>query len=160
MDLKIPGTINYALYDPETGRVLMTGRTNRMETAEANAESYGGSIYLGHVNAETHLIIDGEPVPFTPSKPPEEIKEEILAATQQRLDDFARTRNYDGIMSAATYSTSTVEQFAAEGHRAVELRDQTWATLYQMLAEVQAGTRPMPDGYGEIEPELPALAWL
>jgi hypothetical protein len=45
-------------------------------------------------------------VPFTPAKTPEEIKAEILAATQRRLDEFARSRNYDGILSAATYAGS------------------------------------------------------
>jgi hypothetical protein len=28
-----------------------------------------------------------------------------------------------------------------------------------MLAEVLAGTRPMPSGYADIEGELPALSW-
>ena len=46
-----------------------------------------------------------------------------VAAVQVRLDDFARTRNYDGILSAATYATSTVSKFAAEGQCAVALRD-------------------------------------
>ena len=43
-----------------------------------------------------------KPEPFKPS--PEEIQAEIVAAAQQRLDDFARTRNYDGILSACTYA--------------------------------------------------------
>lgn len=87
------------------------------------------------------------------------LQSEIVAATQQRLDDFARTRNYDGILSAATYATSTVPKFQAEGQYAVEARDATWGTLYQILADVEAGTRPAPKGYADIEPELPALAW-
>jgi hypothetical protein len=88
-----------------------------------------------------------------------QLQASIVAATQQRLDDFARTRNYDGILSAATYATSTVPTFAAEGQYAVQARDATWASLYQIMAEVQAGTRPMPSGYAEIEGDLPELAW-
>jgi hypothetical protein len=107
-----------------------------------------------NVNAHPPTIED-----YAPAKAPEQIQAEILTATQRRLDEFARTRNYDGILSAATYATSTVERFAAEGQRAVEMRDQTWATLYQMLADVQAGTRPMPTAYGDIEPDLPSLEW-
>jgi hypothetical protein len=83
----------------------------------------------------------------------------IVAAVQARLDDFARTRNYDGILSAATYAASTVPKFAAEGQYAVTARDQTWATLYAILAEVQAGTRPVPTGYADIEADLPVLEW-
>ena len=92
-------------------------------------------------------------------KSPEELKSEIVAATQQRLDDFARTRGYDGILSACTYATSTVPKFQAEGQYCVNARDATWAKLYQILAEVEAGTRPMPSGYADIEPELPVLEW-
>ena len=87
------------------------------------------------------------------------IKQEIVDATQKRLDDFARTRNYDNILSACTYATSTVPKFQADGQYCVTARDATWATLYQVLAEVEAGTRPMPSGYADIEPLLPVLEW-
>lgn len=87
------------------------------------------------------------------------IKQEIVEATQARLDNFARTRNYDNILSACTYATSTVPEFAAEGQYCVNARDNTWATLYTVLAEVEAGTRPMPSGYADIEPLLPPLEW-
>lgn len=83
----------------------------------------------------------------------------IVAATQERLDGFARSRNYDGILSACTYAASTVPKFHAEGTHCVELRDATWATLYQVLAEVEAGTRPAPGSFADIEDELPALEW-
>jgi hypothetical protein len=88
-----------------------------------------------------------------------QVQSEIVTATQQRLDDFAKTRNYFGILSACTYATSTNATFAAEAQYCVEKRDQTWSTIYQIEADVKAGTRPMPTGYAEIEPELPSLAW-
>lgn len=87
------------------------------------------------------------------------VMREVTANTQKRLDEWAKTRNYDGILSLCTYATSTVPKFAAEGQYAVQARDATWATLYTILAEVEAGTRPVPSGYADIEPELPALAW-
>ena len=87
------------------------------------------------------------------------VKQEIVDATQKRLDDFARTRLYDGILSLCTYATSAVPKFQAEGQYGVTARDATWATLYQILAEVEAGTRPVPSGYADIEQYLPALAW-
>jgi len=87
------------------------------------------------------------------------LQDSIVEQTQQRLDDFARTRNYDGILSACTYATSTVPKFASEGQYCVEARDATWAALYQILADVQAGTRPAPTGFSDIDGDLPALAW-
>lgn len=96
-----------------------------------------------------------------PADPPTvgQIIADITTATQARLDSFARTRNYDGILSASTYATSTHPQFASEGQYCVIARDATWSALYVVMAEVEAGTRPMPDGYQDIEPDLPALVW-
>lgn len=82
----------------------------------------------------------------------------VQAAVQQRLDDFARTRNYDGILSAATYATSAVPKFATEGQYAVQARDVTWAACYQIMDDVQAGLRPMPT-IEQVLAELPALVW-
>lgn len=87
------------------------------------------------------------------------IKAEITAAVQQRLDDFARTRNYDDVLSLCTYATSTNPTFAKEGRYGVNMRDATWTKLYEMLAEVETGIRPAPTGYADIEAELPVLDW-
>ena len=157
----------FALYNPETGIIRLSIKGPSIEWAHAFMASeypaYGiievdrevdGSSERVDVTVDPHVI-----VPFIPAKTPEQIKAEILAATQQRLDEFAESRGYDGILSAASYVTSTVEQFATEGQRAVNLRDQTWAALYAMLAEVIAGTRSMPAGYADIEAELPTLEW-
>lgn len=83
---------------------------------------------------------------------------QAIAAIQRRLDAFAQTRGYDNILSACTYATSAVPQFATEGQCAVALRDATWAAAAQVLAEVQAATRTPPT-QAELLAELPALAW-
>lgn len=89
---------------------------------------------------------------------PEEQLKDFTAAIQAHLDRFAQTRNYDGIMSVATYATSTVPKFAAEGQYAVEARDMTWAKGYAIMDEVMSGARPMPT-IDEVLAELPTLAW-
>lgn len=102
---------------------------------------------------------DGFPVLQGPPPPtPEQIIVLYTAGMQKHLDDFARTRNYDGILNAATYATSTVPKFAAEGQYAVEARDATWAKCYEILAAVEDGTRPMPT-LEELIAELPVLTW-
>ena len=83
---------------------------------------------------------------------------EYTAAVQLHLDAFAQTRNYDGILSAATYATSTVPKFLAEGQYAVEARDATWAACYSILADVQGGVMAMPT-LAELLAELPVLVW-
>lgn len=87
------------------------------------------------------------------------LKTDIIQQTQNRLDAFAKTRNYDNILSACTYATSPTAKFAAEGQYCVIQRDATWAKLLKILDDVSAGIRPVPAGYAEIEPELPPLIW-
>lgn len=89
----------------------------------------------------------------------EQLRQRITDEVQQRLDAFARTRGYDGILSAATYATSGVAKFQQEGQRAVDLRDATWAAAYTILAEVESGSRPVPVSVADIEGDLPGLTW-
>lgn len=126
-------------------------------------------------NASTHKLIEGNPSGSSSawvqtwdvvelseeevSKKIQNLTEKIVQATQDRLDSFARTRNYDGILSACTYATSNVPKFSREGQAAVNLRDATWAALYQILEEVQAGQREAPTGFSDIEHLLPPLEW-
>ena len=107
-------------------------------------------------SANGWVYIDA-PDPPTPTL--DELRARFTLAIQARLDAWARTRNYDGILSACTYATSSVAQFAVEGQQAVLLRDQTWAAAYEILAEVLAGTRPMPESLADIEGDLPVLEW-
>ena len=102
---------------------------------------------------------NGRPILQDPPPPTaEQIIAQYTAAVQKHLDDFARTRGYDGILSAATYATSAVPKFKAEGQYAVEARDATWAKCYEILAAVESGSRPMPM-LEELIAELPVLTW-
>lgn len=87
------------------------------------------------------------------------IRNQISDRVQQRLDDFARTKGYDNIVSACSYATSQHIKYGPEGRYCVGAREQTWDVLFQIEADVVAGTRPMPLTYEEIEAELPALVW-
>lgn len=89
----------------------------------------------------------------------EQIKSEVIFNTQKRLDTFAQTRGYDDIKSASDYAGCSVARFSTEGAYCRDARAETWDALYTMLAEVQAGTRPMPAGFADVEAELPALVW-
>ncbi len=89
----------------------------------------------------------------------QQIKEQITAQVQQRLDDFARSRGYDDIVSACSYATSQHQKYGPEGRYCVTAREDTRDVMFAIEAEVVAGTRPMPRSYDEIEPELPVLAW-
>jgi hypothetical protein len=83
----------------------------------------------------------------------------VTVMAQRRLDDFAKTRNYDGILSLCSYATDPNPRFAAEGQYGVEARSDTWGSLYSIMSAVEAGTRPMPSSVAEVEAELPVLTW-
>lgn len=104
--------------------------------------------------SDAELAVLRAPPPLTP----EQVTAKFTGAIQVRLDAFAETRNYDGILSACTYATSTVPKFAAEGQYCVQARDLTWAAAYAILAAVQGGTRLMPT-VAEVLAEMPTLAW-
>lgn len=94
----------------------------------------------------------------TNAKTKEQIIKEYQAAVQKRLDDFAQTRNYDGILSACTYAASTVTRFKTEGQYCVNVRDTTWAKCYEILDAVNSNSRPMPT-LEQLMSELPILSW-
>lgn len=81
-----------------------------------------------------------------------------IDAVQRHLDATAQTRGYDGILSLASYAASTHPPFAAEGRAGADWRDAVWGYCYQVLADVEAGTRPIPS-IAELIAELPAMVW-
>ena len=96
--------------------------------------------------------------PSPPTPTPAEIQTALVDAVQAHLDAIARTRNYDGILSLASYAASTVLQFHTEGLAGVVWRDACWAHCYQVMADVQAGLRNIPDP-NELVAELPEMTW-
>jgi len=90
----------------------------------------------------------------------QQLFKEIQELTQGRLDNFSQTRNYSSILSLCTYANSSLPKFQKEGQYGVVIRDLTWAKLYEILADIEAGTRPVPNNFNEIEPELPTLTWI
>lgn len=88
----------------------------------------------------------------------EALRTALTAAVQRRLDQTAQARGYDGILSLCSYATSADAAFAAEGRAGVAFRDAAWRHCYQVLAEVEAGERPIPTE-AELLAELPPMAW-
>ena len=98
------------------------------------------------------------PIPEVPPTPVQ-LQKAFTDAIQARLDAFARTRNYDGILSACSYVTDPNPRFASDGQTCVNKRSETWTAAYAILAEVEAATRPMPSSIADIEQDLPVLVW-
>lgn len=149
------GTVNVD-NEADAQRLLESGARELTPEEIAAAGMTGYENAVSPANTVVHA--DGT-ISFTPpSVTVEEMQREFTDAIQRHLDNFARTRNYDNIMSVATYATSTVPKFAAEGQYAVEARDATWAKGYEILDAVLSGQRPVPT-IEEVIAELPPLEW-
>jgi hypothetical protein len=88
----------------------------------------------------------------------EELQQYFEDAIEAYMDSVVQTRNYKNIHTAASYVNSTNEKFAREGAACNKWRDDVWDKCYAVLAEVKAGTRPIPT-LEEVIAELPVLVW-
>lgn len=107
---------------------------------------------------ETWWLADGAPVIVStlgdpaddglsdeaPPPPPASLAD-YAAAAQAMLDERARERGYDGILSAVSYLDDPHPPFAAEAAALKAWRSAVWAYATAALAEVEAGARPAPD---------------
>ena len=76
-----------------------------------------------------------------------------------RLDAFAKTRDYDNIVSLCSYATDPLPAHAAEGQRGVNLRSACWEEIRRYSEEVATGKQPVPRLETEIFAGLPSLTW-
>lgn len=99
-------------------------------------------------------------------KSAETLKKEFLANTRTRLtsliqstlDEKAKERNYDSMLSLCTYATSPSKKFSSEGKAGVKWRDEVWAKGYTILSDVESGERTIPSD-DELISELPEFTW-
>jgi hypothetical protein len=89
---------------------------------------------------------------------PDEIIASLTAAVQSHLDATARSRGYDGILSACTYTDDPIPKFAAEGQACKTWRGAVWAACYAHMDKVMAGKAPVPSKE-ELLALLPKMVW-
>lgn len=104
------------------------------------------------------LPFDGYPDTRTADEIAKQTRSALTEVVQNYLDETARERNYDGILSLCTYATSLNDKFRTEGQAGVEWRDEVWAACYAILDEVLAGTRSVPTNE-DLLAELPGFTW-
>ena len=88
----------------------------------------------------------------------EKAQKHYCQLAQARMDEKARERNYDGIMSACSYATSSFPKFASEAAACVIWRDAVWAKCYELLDTVTFGEMDIPSEEAFLA-MLPNFVW-
>ena len=87
---------------------------------------------------------------------PEEVQAMLTAKVQKYLDTTAQKLGYDSCLSVCSYVDTGVAKFDEEGEAFRKWRSAVWAKGYEIVAQVQASTRPIPTEE-ELFAELPAI---
>ena len=115
---------------------------------------------LGADAAQYEDLIAEVEATYVPPAPPsiEDRIEAFDAALVAHLDATARERRYDNRITC-TLRAGYPSPFQADGIAFASWMDQCNALAYQLLAEVVAGTRPMPDSPQALIDLMPVMIW-
>lgn len=87
-----------------------------------------------------------------------EIIDYFSRTAQQHMDEVARVRYYDGILSLCSYAGSTDHRYGPEGLAGVVFRDKVWDYCYSLMDAVTAGAAQVPTT-AEFRAALPPMIW-
>ena len=90
---------------------------------------------------------------FHPAPPIVPTVQQYEDSVQAHLDFVAQSKGYDSILSACSYAAE-INQFQTESKSFIVWRSQVWGYCYQVLQDVQGGSRDAP-AIKELIAELP-----
>jgi len=94
----------------------------------------------------------------TQEQPPTLTEADFRTAIRNHVDAVAQAKNYDNAWSLGTYASSTIPEWAEQAQTFVAWRDQVWLFALAELAEIQAGTKPVPT-IADLVASLPEIEW-
>lgn len=125
----------------EAGLILDTCMVDDLSAGMVDADLHGGGPGDSIING----ALVRKPAPQAPKLTVDELAAIYIQVVQDELDRTARVFGYDSMAVAVTYAEEpAVPRFQAEGQALRAWRSLVWATCYAMLAEVKAGTMPVP----------------
>ena len=120
------------------------------QTPERPACGNEGTVFVGELEYEADLTAQQQQEALR-------IKAEMEAGIDQYIDSVAQAKGYDNRMTCMARASFT-GPFQAEGIAFGQWMDSCYLVAFQIMAEVQAGTRPMPT-LDEVIAEFPAMVW-
>lgn len=82
----------------------------------------------------------------------------MRVAINERVEQAARERGYNGAESLASYINSGVPTWASEAQVFVAWRDQVWVETLEMMAKVESGEIPIPTMSQALN-SIPPINW-
>lgn len=99
--------------------------------------TFGGIVVLQSWSADT--MTAAEAIEYAT-----ETLTEIGLSIGPFLDQAVAVKQYDSMLSATTWLTSSLATYKAEGGQAAAYRDSVWRAFYATVSAVQAGTQLVP----------------
>ncbi|MGP1484756.1 MAG: hypothetical protein ACTTJC_01440 [Campylobacter sp.] len=109
------------------------------------------------------LGIEEKELPLPPKEKPRELSEEekmtalkaeFLSNVDEILNQEARKKGYDSIVTAVSYA-GYENSFQAEGIKFGKWRSQVYEWGYALLKEIESGKRSLPQSFEEIKNDMP-----
>lgn len=111
------------------------------------------------VNGVEYEMTEEEEEEFLASiAPPPPTQRDYQIAIQAKIDEVARSKQFNDGVAISSYIASTVESWAAQAQAFVAWRDNVWQYSYSELDKVQTGERGQPT-IDEFLSELPEIVW-
>lgn len=137
----------------ETGEIEYASMTNTpldIKVADHFFDEYPAFCWKMDVNGlvlkddaeELKNLADAEKAEKVKNARMKELESIILIEVQKILDDGAKEKGYDSIISACSYMGST--NFGAEAQSFLDWRDAVWTYVYQAESDIKNGDRSEP----------------
>ena len=129
--------------DNTTGLIIETQSHAREGTLISNALS-AGFTDVSELEVTEQELADLIKAKELATETAEQTIKRLEKVLDDKIDAVAREHRYESIRTMVTYATSDHPQFGPEGRAAVKFRDAVYAYGIQVIADVQAGLRPIP----------------
>lgn len=116
----------------------------------------GKVLHEGRLNLVNGLPVRNWELRDAPINPPE--VQSYVDLIQLHLDEQAKLRGYDNILSLCSYANSSDLTFAAEAHAGIVCRDACWRIAHDLFAQVNTGEVNIPP-HKQVQEMLPTIHW-
>jgi len=125
--MQIPDYRGQTVYNTTTAQPLVISELGEIpDDYVATQPPLSSGVYIWKENAWTEDFLQQ--------------KERLIKTIQEIMDAKANKYSFDTILSAVSYSNSTIEQFKIQGQAFLKWRDDVWVYCYSILDGYEHGT--------------------